>query len=202
MVGDKQLGDTIKIYKDSSLVSLTLEDKNDSGKEGQFLKYVYLNNSGTTAATYVDVSILLSQSEFGNGLQVSNAGVVSIKIDDKASNSDSFLQVGKDGLSLTGVSEAIETASEAITNIIGDGFDTGNTITSVITSIQNSLSNVNVTSTGKTINVVKADDGAEFNVEVNTKTLTDDEKNQGLIEFKNDGGALYGVMYYGGDDAE
>ena len=51
-----QLGDSIKIYKDQSLVSITLEDNDGSGKTGQYLKYTYIDVNGVTQSTYVDVS--------------------------------------------------------------------------------------------------------------------------------------------------
>jgi hypothetical protein len=76
---------------------------------------------------------------------------------------------------------------------------------SVLDTIQKSLSSItkdavtSIASTGKTITVVDTD-GA-VNVEVNT--LAHAESGQdGYVILKNDGGALYGVMYYGGDDAE
>jgi hypothetical protein len=200
MVGDKQLGDTIKIYKDSSLVSLTLEDKDESGKAGQFLKYTYIDVNGVEKSTYVDVSVLLSQSEFGDGLQVSSAGVVSIKTD---KDTESFLTVGNNGLKLSGVQSAIDSAKDSIMAVIGDTFDSDNSVESVIASIQSSLSNVNVKSDDKTVVITKTEDKAEFDVAVNTKVLSEGEKTAGYIEFlKDNNGALYGVMYYGGDDAE
>lgn len=76
---------------------------------------------------------------------------------------------------------------------------------SVLDTIQKSLSSItnnavtSVGSSGSTITVTE-DKGA-VNVEVNT--LAHAESGQdGYVILKNDGGALYGVMYYGGDDAE
>ena len=89
MVDNEQLGDTIKIYKDSSLKSMTLVDEDGSGKAGQFLKYVYIDNEGGEQTTYVDVSLLLSEAEFGDGLQVDTTGNVSVKI--KALSADEQL---------------------------------------------------------------------------------------------------------------
>ena len=57
-----------------------------------------------------------------------------------------------------------------------------------------------ITSSGKTISLTENE--GSVNVEVNT--LAHNENNQdGYVIFnKDDNGALYGVMYYGGDDAE
>ena len=171
MVDNTQLGDTIKIYKDSSLVSMVLVDKDGSGKSGQFLKYTYLDNKGAEQITYVDVSLLLSQSEFKNGLQVSAAGEVSIK---RHNDSENFLTVDESGLKLSGVQDAIDTA----------------------------VNKVKVESTDKSINV-GGEGERNFDISVNIKTLSASEQLSGNIQLQKDtNGALYGVMYYGGDDTE
>ena len=102
-----QLGNSIKIYKDQSLVSITLEDKDESQKPGQYLKYTYIDASGNTQSTYVDVSKLLVEAEFKDGLVVNNNGEVRVKIDN---TSESFLTVGENGVKLSGVQNAINSA--------------------------------------------------------------------------------------------
>lgn len=63
----------------------------------------------------MSVASFLAESEFGNGLLVnSETGVVSVKIDN---TSDSFLTVSADGIKLTGVQSAINSANEAISGI-------------------------------------------------------------------------------------
>ena len=102
-----QLGNSIKIYKDQSLVSITLEDNDGSGKTGQYLKYTYIDASGKTQSTYVDVSKLLVEAEFKDGLVVSGNGEVSVKIDPI---SETFLTVSHGGVKLSGVQDAINSA--------------------------------------------------------------------------------------------
>ena len=102
-----KLGDSIKIYKDQSLVSITLEDNDGSGKTGQYLKYTYIDVNGNTQSTYVNISSLLAEAEFKDGLVVNNNGEVKVKID---GTSESFLTVGEQGVKLSGVQDAINSA--------------------------------------------------------------------------------------------
>ena len=114
-------GDLIKIYKDSSLQSVALVDVDGAGNQGQFLKFVYVMADGSTQDVYLNVSTFLTQSEFGQGLQVSKAGIVSVKVDE---TSESFLTVGAEGIKLSGidaiaaaVTENAEVAAAALTDL-------------------------------------------------------------------------------------
>lgn len=105
-----QVGETINIYKDSSLISVELTDANAEGVAGQYIKYTYVLANGTESVQYVDVSRLLVEAEFKNGLEVSAAGEVNVKVD---AASEAFLTVGADGVKLAGVADAIATAVAA-----------------------------------------------------------------------------------------
>lgn len=105
-----KVGDFIKIYKDSSLKSVSLEAENGEGTEGQFLKYTYIKADGSEEVIYVNVSEFLVQAEFKDGLAVSEAGEVSVKID---ATSEGFLTVSADGVKLAGVQDAIDNAVAA-----------------------------------------------------------------------------------------
>ena len=80
------------------------------------------------------------------------------------------------------------------------------TTQTVLAGIESRLSAItdnavtSIASSGKTITVTETEGGA-FNVEVNTLAVEAAQAN-GYIAIENNGGALYGVMYYGGDDAE
>lgn len=91
-------GETIKIYKDSSLKSVELVD--------QKLVFTYILADDTEKTVSVDISTFLAESEFANGLQVTNH-VVSVKIDP---TSEEFLTVGEGGVKLAGVQNAINDA--------------------------------------------------------------------------------------------
>lgn len=101
------IGVQIPIYKDQTLKSVELVSEDDEHKKGQFMKYTYINADGNDLVVYVDCSKLLAESEFKNGLAVSAAGEVSVKID---ATSESFLTVGEGGVKLAGVQTAIDTA--------------------------------------------------------------------------------------------
>lgn len=111
-----QVGETINIYKDSSLISVELVDEKPAETEGaeatkgQFIKYTYVLANGAESVQYVDVSRLLVEAEFKNGLEVSAAGEVSVKVD---AASEAFLTVGTDGVKLAGVQDAIDAAEDA-----------------------------------------------------------------------------------------
>lgn len=114
---DTNIDVQIPIYKDQTLKSVTLEST-DGKKEGQYLKYTYITSEGKEDVVYVDVSQFLVESEFKNGLSVSTAGEVSVKID---ATSEGFLTVGTGGVKLSGVTDAINTAK---TTIIGGATST------------------------------------------------------------------------------
>ena len=114
---DTNIGVQIPIYKDQTLKSVELADT-DGSKKGQYLKYTYITAEGKDSVVYVDVSKFLVESEFKNGLSVSTAGEVSVKID---SASEGFLTVGQNGVKLSGVTAAINSAK---TEIIGGATNT------------------------------------------------------------------------------
>ena len=116
-----QSGATINIYKDSSLVSLFVAEKDENGNitidgtkysrntSGQTLIYEYLNANGNLEYAAVDLSNFLLDSEYGDGLQT-NGGRISVKID-SSSDSKGFLTVGENGIKLSGVTDAINAAA-------------------------------------------------------------------------------------------
>ena len=105
------VGDIIKIYKDSALVSIDYTEVNDKSKKGQFLKYVYTLADGTEKTVYVDMSKLVDQAEVEKGIQAID-GKLSIKLAD--GNEANFLTVDANGLKLSGVQDAIDTAKNAV----------------------------------------------------------------------------------------
>ena len=111
------VGDIIKIYKDSALVSIDYTEVNDKKQKGQFLKYVYTLADGTEKTVYVDMSKLVDQAEVENGIQAVD-GKLSIKIAE--GNEADFLTVDANGLKLSGVKTAIDTAQKAVQGILDD----------------------------------------------------------------------------------
>ena len=240
-----QAGETIKIYKDSSLKEVKLS--------GQSLMFTYILNDGTESTVGVDVSDFLAESEFKNGLTVSDNGEVSVLVD---STSESFLSVSENGVKVYGIQDAINAATsgkaessvvtalnEVVTAHTGDtdihvttgdkekwnaaesnakAYASGYTDAEVLKvnnaltaytattdatldSIESRLTAItsnavtSVASSASTINV--SNTNGAVNVEVNALSVAEAQSN-GYIAIENNGGALYGVMYYGGDDAE
>ena len=105
------VGDIIKIYKDSSLVSIEYTEVDDKKKKGQFLKYVYTLSDGTEKTVYVDMSKLVDQAEVEKGIQAID-GKLSIKLAE--GNEADFLTVDANGLKLSGVKTAIGNAQKAV----------------------------------------------------------------------------------------
>ena len=107
-----QAGATINIYKDSALKSVELvSEKPEEGVEGengyvpseqgQFLKFIYLTTEGEENVVYINVSSFLSEEEFGDGLDVSANGVVSVNVADATKeNTVATVESGKNFLKL------------------------------------------------------------------------------------------------------
>lgn len=122
---ERAVGADIDIPKDSSLYNVYLgatddsvnadtgEITNGSANAGQSLNFVYHLENGKYSLTKIDVSKFLTESEFKDGLQVDSNGVVSVKRD---ADSEGFLTVGANGVKLSGVQTAIDTAKKAATD--------------------------------------------------------------------------------------
>lgn len=103
-----QLGtDTIKVYKDQTLKSAKFEN--------QILTLTYILADGSESLVDIDMSSIILETEVENGIQV-NDHKLSIKLDITGDDTGEgkFLTVGKEGLKLNGVSEAIKNAIEAL----------------------------------------------------------------------------------------
>ena len=126
------LGAQINIPKDSSLKVVYLGAATDTvdAKTGtvtsattndpQSLNFVYHLENGNYSLTKIDVSKFLTESEFKDGLVVAD-NVVKVKVD---TNSENFLSVGTDGVKLSGVQAAINTAKAAATTVVDAASDT------------------------------------------------------------------------------
>lgn len=131
-----QVGDVVKIYKDSALSEVYLGANTDTINattgvitkntvaDPQSMNFAYQLADGTYTLTKIDVSKFLTESEFGDGLEVNGNGV-SVKIDDTSADAEDFISVGEDGIKISGIQDAIdasidtfsETIEETITEI-------------------------------------------------------------------------------------
>jgi hypothetical protein len=118
------IGKQINIYKDSALKEVYLGTQSDTvnpstgevtkqqSDDPQSLNFVYHLTDNTYSITKVDVSKFLSESEFGDGLQV-ESHVVSVKIDsssekDSQSTPVDFLSVSSNGVKVSGIKAEID----------------------------------------------------------------------------------------------
>lgn len=182
--GSTALGETIKIYKDSSLKSVEL----GSGEDDQKLIFTYIKADGTEEVVKVDISSFLAESEFGNGLQVVDHKV-SVK---KATDSETYLVVDENGVAVKGVKNAIDAAvlvetnrakaaEEANAEAISDlkealGVEDDEPIVPVETQIQNAIEDLDsnaISNDGKAVTVkVTMEDGKVTAVNVTEKVDT------------------------------
>lgn len=95
------IGPVIKIYKDSSLKQVTLEN--------QILKFVYVLANGKESEVDINISKFLTDQEFGEGLSVNTDGIVSVKKDFK---SEKFLSVSNDGIKISGIQDALSNTKD------------------------------------------------------------------------------------------
>ena len=129
-----QLGSSIKIYKDSSLVNIFIGHVDDvltnadasgesvdtavtDGTGDTALVYIMLLNDGKYKLAAVNVESFLQENEFKSGVTVdANSHIVRGVVDPSSEN---FLTVGADGFKLDGVQNAITSAIEAL-DVTGD----------------------------------------------------------------------------------
>lgn len=141
-INDAQLGNvTIDVPKDSHIVSITYDGTT------QKLTYNYVDVSGNTQSTDVDMSELVLETEFGSGVTVTDHvahGVVD-------PTSETFLTVGADGFKLSGVQDAINDAIDALDASVTGGTTAGTATTGhvhvAIDEVDGKLTAVTVTET-------------------------------------------------------
>lgn len=106
---DSQIGVNLDIPKDSHIVSINYIT---TGEHAQNLEYVYIDVSGNTQTTYVDMSELVLETEFASGVTVTDHvahGVVDATSEkDSQTTPESFLTVGADGFKVSGIKAEID----------------------------------------------------------------------------------------------
>ena len=124
----RQLGDTVKVYKDSSLykaelghVDDVLSNPNDpeslvKGSGDTALDLIYHKEDGTYELVAIDVNDFLEESEFQDGLVVDNH-VVKVKVSEDSEKvvvgsgeTAPVLSVGPDGVKISNIQKAIQYA--------------------------------------------------------------------------------------------
>lgn len=170
------IGSTIKIYKDSHIVSIEYQD-NPELEHYQNLIYTYIDASGETQTAYVDISELVLEAEFASGTTVENHVVRGV-VD---STSETFLTVGADGFKLAGVQDAINAAVADLDATVNNNANSGHVAVEIVET-DGKLVSVTVTED----DIASADDLAELS----GKTITAITSTNGSItaSISNDAG--------------
>ena len=156
-----KIGESIDIPKDSHIVSINYIT---SGEHAQNLEYVYIDVSGETKTTYVDMSALVLEAEFASGVTVDAGDHIVHGVVDSASEKDgqatpeAFLTVGADGFKISGIKNEITRQINLLDAVVTGGTTAG-TATSdhvqvIVGEADGKLSGVTVTET----NIANADD--------------------------------------------
>ena len=104
-----KIGESIDIAKDSHIVSITyITDPADA--HYQNLEYQYVDVSGNTQTTYVDMTDLILETEFASGV-TSTDGIAHGVVDP---TSESFFTVGADGFKVAGISAFVQSEIEKL----------------------------------------------------------------------------------------
>ena len=130
------IGDIVKIYKDSSLHHAELGTMGDElaseddptiirGTGDTALDLVYHKEDGTYELVKIDVNDFLEESEFKDGLVVDDH-IVKVKVDenseevviDDSGNTAPVLSVSEDGVKISNIQRAIDTAVEDLVGSI------------------------------------------------------------------------------------
>ena len=182
------VGEAIKIYKDASIHKIYLGSEADTinkttgvistvtpTEANLRLNYAYQNANGTYELVKIPVDSFLRESEFKDGLQV-NSGVVSVKVDTTSEGAENFLSVGQNGVKISGVQNAINTA---IGKLDADIISTGSeNVTVKVAETDGKVSKVTVTTKGLALDsaVVKnvTVNNVEATVSGNNATVTID----------------------------
>lgn len=207
----RQLGDTVKVYKDSSLHSAflghiddVLSDPDDpkslvSGSGDTALDLIYHKEDGTYELVAIDVNDFLEESEFKDGLEVDNH-VVKVKVDadselvviDDSGNTAPVLSVSENGVKVSNIQKAINNAIDELSDDLKEAIEeeaairesADTAINEAIEALEEKLGEVAVEKGASVENFVKL--GVSDNGEGATAVTIDDAELKQAIDFIND----------------
>lgn len=147
--------DEILIYKDSSfkgakLVSAgdKIDESDESAVTEDTLVLTYIDVNGADTNVPIPLGSFLSESEFGNGLEVNNH-VVSVKKDTTAT--ENYLSVSANGVKVDGIDAAIESAKSELKGTKAAGDETPETIAGAKAYADAAVAGKNVSANGDTL---------------------------------------------------
>ena len=144
--------------KDGMLENVTLEKNPDGQTAGTYLHFVF-NTDAKKTDIYVNVTELIDIYTAGNGISV-NGKVITAKLDDSG---EDFLTVGANGIKLSGVQTAINTAKQ----------DVQTAIDKVESSVGLATDGSHVTTTGHYTSGAKTVVGEIAALDTQVKTIAD-----------------------------
>ena len=206
----RQLGDTVKVYKDSSLYNVflgqiddTLSDPTDpeslvKGSGDTALDLIYHKEDGTYELVPIDVNDFLEESEFKDGFVVDNH-VVKVKIDENSEKlivgsgeTAPVLTVDEDGVKANNIQDAIDYAVSELSDELKDAIEeeaamresADTAINEAIEALEDKLGKVSVEKGTSVENFVKL--GVSDNGEGATAVTIDDAELKEIIDFIHD----------------
>lgn len=205
-----QLGDTVKVYKDSSLYKAELGHVDDvlsdptnpeslvSGSGDTALDLIYHKEDGTYELVKIDVNDFLEESEFKDGFVVDNH-VVKVKIDENSEKlvvgsgeTAPVLTVDEDGVKVNNIQNAIDYAVNELSDELKEAIDeeaairesADTAINEAIEALEEKLGEVAVEKGASVENFVKL--GVSDNGEGATAVTIDDAELKQAIDFIHD----------------
>ena len=206
----RQLGETVKVYKDSSLykaflghVDDVLTDPTDpeslvSGSGDTALDLIYHKEDGTYELVAIDINDFLEESEFKDGFVVNNHEV-SVKIDENSEKliigsgeTAPVLTVDKDGVKVNNIQNAINYAVNELSAELKEAIETeaairesaDTIINEAIEALENKLGKVSVEKGTSVENYVKLD--VSNNGDGATAVTIDDAELKEIIDLIHD----------------
>ena len=206
----RQLGETVKVYKDSSLykaelghVDDVLSNPNDpeslvSGSGDTALDLIYHKEDGTYELVAIDINDFLEESEFKDGFVVDNHEV-RVKIDENSEKltigsgeTAPVLTVDKDGVKVNNIQNAINYAVNELSTELKEAIEVETAIresadtiiNEAIEALENKLGKVSVEKGISVENYVKLD--VSNNGEGATAVTIDDAELKEIIDFIHD----------------
>ena len=205
----RQLGDTVKVYKDSSLHHAELGTMGDElvsedeptvirGTGDTALDLIYHKEDGTYELVKIDVNDFLEESEFKDGFVVDNH-VVKVKIDENSEKlvvgsgeTAPVLTVDEDGVKVNNIQNAIDYAVNELSDELKEAIDeeaamresADTALNEAIEALEDKLGNVSVEKAESIENFVKL--GVENDGNGATALTIDDSELKQVIDFIND----------------
>lgn len=166
-----KVGEFIDIPKDGQLQNV--EVTNNTSGEPTVIKFTYVLDGGEIREVSIDLGKAIFESEMGDGIMVADSKIA-IKL---AEGNETFLTVDANGLKLTGVQDAINTAkAAATTKVKKDTAATHITVTEGTAedgSVTYTIGETNIASADALTNEVNRATAAENKIEASVGLATD-----------------------------